>query len=140
MSFKASVFEMAGSQVIYVNIPSSAYGIRQHILPNIMLRLPDLRSYASVLAILDPVYQAIKSKLMVWAANALLLGDGRQQQCGLLALPTEALANAFSQLDFADVAVLASVSRRLRAVTAERSIWECLLKKEFSQEATAGKV
>eukprot|EP00892_Ulva_mutabilis_P012080 jgi/Ulvmu1/9244/UM005_0344.1 len=140
-TFTAWVFEIAGSQVIYMHIPNSNYGIKQHVVPNRRLQLPDStsRSKSSVLASLDPVYQTIKSKLMVWAANAMLLCEGRQQQYGLLALPTEALANVFSRLGYADVATVATVSRRLKIVTADHSIWEALLKKEFSQEASPGK-
>lgn len=141
-SFTASVFQMAGSQLIYLHVPGSAYGLRQQVVSNDMLQLPSVSemSQTTVMECLQPVYLNIKSKMMVWAANVLLLCASKQQQCGILALPTEALTNTLSRLSYADVAVLASVSRRMKSVASERSVWECLLKQEFSQEAPADKV
>lgn len=141
-SFIASVFQMAGSQIIYLHIPGSAYALRQQVVPNDILQLPSASemSQTTVMECLLPVYLNIKSKMMVWAANVLLLCDNKQQQCGILALPTEALTNTLSRLSYADVAVLASVSRRMKSVAYERSVWECLLKQEFSQEAPTDQV
>ena len=142
MTLTVSIFEMAGSQIIYMHIPGSGYAVRQQVLPNPMLQIDhlSLRTQQTVLETVASAYHTIKSQLMVWAANTLLLCEGRQQQCGLLALPMEALANAFSNLSYGDIATLASVSRRLKRVTAERSIWERLLQTEFFLTPTAGQV
>lgn len=136
-SFTASVFEMAGSQLLYVHIPGSPYRIRQQIVPNGILELPGVSqmSKRTVMASLEPVYSNIKSKIMVWAANALLLCHGKQQQCGLLALPTEALTNVLSGLNYADVVLFSSVSQRAKSVATERAVWECLYQREFLNDA-----
>lgn len=138
LSVTLSVFEIAETQLVYAHIEGATYKIRQQVVPNGLLLLPDSaqKSLDAVMASLQPVYSNLKSKLMVWAANALLLSDSKQQQCGFLALSTEALTNTLSRLNYGDVAVCASVCKRMRAAASERSVWECLLKQEFSQEAS----
>lgn len=127
---------MGHQQMVYTSLPGSGYSQRQLVFENQRFQ----GTAALSPAVLSSTYSAVRDRLFTWAVNACLLRAGKQQGLGLMALPGEALLQIVASLPYGDVAVTASVCKRLSAAAADDSVWKQVYTEEFKKEFPGGEV
>lgn len=133
---KLVIFHMGHQQIVYTSLPGSGFGHRQLVFES-----KHFEGSASLSpAVLASTYSAVRDRLFTWAVNACLLKAGKQQGLGLMALPGEALCQIIANLPRGDVAVTASVCKRLSACASDDSVWRQVYFNEFNEELPDGKV
>ena len=133
---KLVIFAMGHHQIVYTSLPGSGFSQRQLVFEN--QRFQGIAALSP--AVLSSTYSAVRDRLFTWAVNACLLRAGKQQGLGLLALPGEALLQIVANLPYGDVAVTASVCKRLSSAAADDSVWKQVYTREFVKEFPGGEV
>jgi hypothetical protein len=127
---KLVVFPIGHHLIVYASLPGSGYSQRQLVFESERFNVAQPLSPA----VLRSTYCEVRDKLFTWAVNACLLKDGKQQIHGLMALQEEALYKIVANLHFREVAVVATVCKRLAAVASDSSVWKQLYKQEFLKD------
>lgn len=127
---------MGHQQIVYTSLPGSGLSQRQLVFEDERFE----GSAALSVAVVSSTYSAVRDRLFTWAVNACLLKAGKQQGLGLMALPGEALLQIVANLPFGDVAVTASVCKRLSTAAADDSVWKQVYEQEFVKEFPDGEV